>query len=90
MLAFMLSVKLIAHEGRDGIFLAILAEPKPSNEPTSTKRPNFHGIPSEEGGQIWLIEVKSMFSGSKAAKSGLAAQPPGSRAGQPGTPGGRF
>jgi hypothetical protein len=47
MLALMFSVKLIAHEGRIGIFLAILADPKPSNEPIFTKRPNFHRAPSE-------------------------------------------
>jgi hypothetical protein len=49
MLAFMFSVKIIAREGRIGRLLAILADPKPSNEPTSTKRPHFHGIPGEKG-----------------------------------------
>jgi hypothetical protein len=50
MLAFMVSVKIIAHEGHSGRFLAVLAESKPSNEPTSIKMPHFHGIPIEEGG----------------------------------------
>jgi hypothetical protein len=89
MLAFMLSVKLIAHEGRIGIFLANLADSKPSNEPTFTKRPHFHGSPGENGVKNRPVEVKSMFSGSRAAKSGLATHPPGSRAVRPGTPEGR-
>jgi len=89
MLAFMFSVKIIAHEGRIGIFLAILADSKPSNEPTSIKMPHFHRRRHEKDGQNRRIEVKSMFSGSRAAKSGLAAHPPGCRAVRPGTPEGR-
>ena len=85
----MFSVKIIAHEGRIGRLLAILADCKPSNEPTPTKRPRFHGSPGEEGGKNRLIEAKSMLSSSRAAKSGLAAHPPGRRAVRPGTPEGR-
>jgi hypothetical protein len=46
----MVSVKIIAHEGHSGRFLAILADPKPSNELIFTKKPHFHGNPGEEGG----------------------------------------
>jgi hypothetical protein len=50
MLAFMLSVKIIAHQSLSGIFLAFLADSKPSNEPPYIKRPNFHGGPGEKAG----------------------------------------
>jgi hypothetical protein len=50
MLAFMVSVKIIAHEGRIGRLSALLVDSKPSNKPTSIKMPHFHGVPGEKVG----------------------------------------